>query len=90
MKNVIKKGNQVEVIYGKDKGKKGEVIEILRFKNKAKAKVKGINIVKKHEKTTKEKKGGIISKENFIDISNLKNLTVSKSENKNEKKAQTK
>ena len=76
MKNIIKKGNQVEVIYGKDKGKKGEVIEILRFKNRAK--VKGINIVKKHEKTTKEKKGGIISKENFIDISNLKNLTESK------------
>ena len=72
MKNTIKKGNQVEVIYGKDKGKKGEVIEILRFKNRAK--VKGINLVKKHEKTTKEKKGGIISKENFIDISNLKNL----------------
>ena len=76
MKNTIKKGNQVEVIYGKDKGKKGEVIEILRFKNRAK--VKGINIVKKHEKTTKEKKGGIISKENFIDISNLKNLSESK------------
>ena len=76
MKNTIKKGNQVEVIYGKDIGKKGEVIEILRFKNRAK--VKGINIVKKHEKTTKEKKGGIISKENFIDISNLKNLTESK------------
>ena len=54
MKNTIKKGNQVEVIYGKDKGKKGEVIEILRFKNRAK--VKGINLVKKHEKTTKEKK----------------------------------
>ena len=73
MRNIIKKGSQVEVIYGKDKGKKGEVIEILRVKNKAK--VKGINIVKKHEKTTKEKKGGIISKENFIHISNLKNLT---------------
>ena len=84
MKNLIKKGNQVEVIYGKDKGKKGEVIEILRFNNKAK--VKGINMVKKHEKTTKEKKGGIISKENFIHISNLKNLT----ESKNEKKAKTK
>ena len=72
MKNVIKKGNQVEVICGKDKGKKGEVIEILRYANKAK--VKGINIIKKHEKTTKEKKGGIISKESFIHISNLKNL----------------
>ena len=68
----IKKGNQVLVLCGKDKGKKGEVIEILRYANKAK--VKGINIIKKHEKTTKEKKGGIISKESFIHISNLKNL----------------
>ena len=70
---MIKKGIQVEVICGKDKGKKGEVIEILRNVNKAK--VKGINIIKKHEKTTKEKKGGIISKENFIHISNLKSLS---------------
>ena len=84
MKNTIKKGNQVEVIYGKDKGKKGEVIEILRFKNRAK--VKGINIVKEHEKTTKEKKGGIISKENFIDISNLRNLDESKKEKKEKSK----
>ena len=72
MKNIIKKGNQVQVICGKDKGKKGEVIEILRAENRAK--VKGINIIKKHEKTTKEKKGGIISKENYIHISNLKSL----------------
>ena len=70
--NKIKKGNQVLILCGKDKGKKGEVIEILRYANKAK--VKGINIIKKHEKTTKEKKGGIISKESFIHISNLKNL----------------
>ena len=69
---MIKKGNQVEIICGKDKGKKGEVIEIL--KRESKVKVKGINMIKKHEKTTKEKKGGIISKENFIHISNLKNL----------------
>ena len=69
---MIKKGNQVLVLCGKDKGKKGEVISILRNLNKAK--VKGINIIKKHEKTTKEKKGGIISKENFIDLSNLKSL----------------
>ena len=69
---MIKKGIQVEVICGKDKGKKGEVIEINRSENKAK--VKGINIIKKHEKTTKEKKGGIISKENFIHMSNLKSL----------------
>ncbi len=69
---MIKKGNQVQIICGKDKGKKGEVIEILKKENKAK--VKGINFIKKHEKTTKEKKGGIISKENFIHISNLKIL----------------
>ena len=69
---MIKKGNQVEIICGKDKGKKGEVLEIIRKSNKLK--VKGINIIKKHEKTTKEKKGGIISKENFMDMSNVKNL----------------
>ena len=69
---MIKKGKQVEVLCGKDKGKKGEVIEILR--SEYKAKVKGINMIKKHEKTTKEKKGGIITKENFIHISNLKGL----------------
>ena len=69
---MLKKGTQVEIICGKDKGKKGEVIEILRKSNKVK--VKGINFIKKHEKTTKEKKGGIITKENFIDISNIKIL----------------
>ena len=78
---MIKKGKQVEVICGKDKGKKGEVIEILR--KESKAKVKGINFIKKHEKTTKEKKGGIISKENFIHISNLKILDT------NDKKIKT-
>ena len=67
---MFKNGQQVQVICGKDKGKKGEIIEILKKKNKAK--VKGINLIKKHEKATKEKKGGIITKENFIDISNLK------------------
>ena len=66
---MIKKGTKVKVLSGKDKNKDGEVIEIDRKKNRAK--IKGINIVKKHVKTTKEKKGGIISKENFIDISNL-------------------
>ena len=85
MINKIKKGNQVQILCGKDEGKKGEVIEILRYANKAK--VKGINIIKKHEKTTKEKKGGIISKESFIHISNLKNLD--KNNNKT-KKAESK
>ena len=81
---MIKKGNQVKILCGKDKGKKGEVIEILRDQNKAK--IKGINIIKKHEKTTKEKKGGIISKENFIDISNLENLELDKKVEKKGKK----
>mgnify|MGYP001465549907 CR=1 FL=1 len=67
---MIKKGAKVKILTGKDKSKEGEVIEIDR-KN-SRAKVKGINIVKKHVKTTKEKKGGIISKENFIHLSNLK------------------
>ena len=81
---MIKKGKQVEVLSGKDKGKKGEVIEILRTENKAK--VKGINFIKKHEKTTKEKKGGIITKENFIHISNLKNLETKDNKKKIEVK----
>ena len=76
---MIKKGIQVEIICGKDKGKKGEVIEILRGKDRVL--VKGINMIKKHEKTTKEKKGGIISKENFIHISNIK-LTDEKDKKK--------
>ena len=66
---MIKKGLKVKVLTGKDRKKEGEVIEIDRPNNRAK--VKGINMVKKHVKTTKEKKGGIISKENFINISNL-------------------
>ena len=67
---MIKKGLKVRILVGKDKNKEGEVIEIDRSNNRAK--IKDINIVKKHIKTTKEKKGGIVSKENFIHISNLK------------------
>ena len=67
---MIKKGLKVRVLTGKDKKKEGEVIEIDRPNNRAK--VKEINIVKKHIKTTKEKKGGIVSKESFIHLSNLK------------------
>ena len=66
---MIKKGLKVKVLAGKDKSKEGEVIEIDRQNNRAK--VKEINMVKKHVKTTKEKKGGIISKESFIHLSNL-------------------
>ena len=73
---MIKKGMKEKIISGKDKGKDGEVIEIDR-KN-TRVKVKGINIVKKHVKTTKEKKGGIVSKENFIHLSNLKNIESDK------------
>ena len=67
---MIKKGLKVRVLTGKDKKKEGEVIEIDRSKNRVK--VKDINMVKKHVKTTKEKKGGIVSKENFIHLSNLR------------------
>jgi len=67
---MIKKGLKVKILAGKDKAKEGEVIEIDRSNNRAK--VKDLNMIKKHVKTTKEKKGGIFSKENFIHISNLK------------------
>ena len=70
---MIKKGSKVIILSGKDKKKEGEIIEIDRSNNRAK--VKDMNMVKKHIKTTKEKKGGIVSKENFIHISNLKILT---------------
>ncbi len=73
---MIKKGLKVKILSGRDKKKEGEVIEIDRQNNRAK--VKEINMVKKHIKTTKEKKGGIVSKESFIHISNLK-LVDSKS-----------
>ena len=73
---MIKKGLKVKVLSGKDRNKDGEVIEIDR-KN-YRAKVKGINMVKKHVKTTKEKKGGIISKENFLHMSNLSILEAKK------------
>ena len=75
---MIKKGLKVKVLTGKDKKKEGEIIEIDRKNHRAK--VKGINIVKKHVKTTKEKKGGIVSKENFIHLSNLKNLETKEKE----------
>ena len=80
----LKKGNLVRVLTGKDKNKSGEIIEIIN--RLTKAKVKGINIVKKHLKTTKEKKGGIISKENFIHLSNLKLVENKKSKTKTKKK----
>jgi|TARA_B110000285_G_scaffold224525_1_gene281475 large subunit ribosomal protein L24 len=77
----IKKGNQVKIITGKDKGKTGEVIEINRKMNTIK--VKAINLVKRHTKPTKENKGGIISKESFIHYSNVKSLETKKENEKN-------
>ena len=79
---MIKKGLKVIVLAGRDKKKEGEIIEIDRKNNRAK--VKEINMVKKHVKTTKEKKGGIVSKESFIHISNLRLI------NENKKKVEAK
>ena len=77
---ILKKGTQVKVIAGKDKGKTGEILEINRKLNKVK--IKSINLIKRHTKPTKENKGGIISKESFIHQSNIKNLDTKKNEKK--------
>ena len=79
----IKKGNQVKIITGKDKGKTGEILEIDRSANRVK--IKSINMIKKHLKPTKENKGGIISKENFIHISNIKSIDQQSSTKKTKK-----
>ena len=81
---MIKKGLKVKILAGKDKAKEGEVIEIDRSNNRAK--VKELNMIKKHVKTTKEKKGCIFSKENFIHISNLKLVNEQKKTKKTEAK----
>ena len=81
---ILKKGNQVKILAGKDRGKTGEVLEIDRKMNKIK--IKSINMIKKHLKPTKENKGGIISKENFIHISNVKNIDAKKKQSKEVKK----
>ena len=80
----LKKGAQVQILSGKDKGKTGEILEINRKLQKVK--VKSINMIKKHTKPTKENKGGIISKENFIHQSNIKNIDLKKPEKKAEGK----
>ena len=77
---LLKKGVQVKVISGKDKGKTGEILEINRKLNKIK--IKSINMIKRHVKPTKENKGGIISKESFIHQSNIKNIDQTKKVNK--------
>ena len=76
----LKKGTQVKILSGKDKGKTGEILEINRRLNRVK--VKAINMIKKHLKPTKENKGGIISKESFIHQSNIKNIDTKKNEKK--------
>ena len=76
----LKKGAQVKILTGKDKGKIGEILEINRKLEKVK--IKSINKIKRHTKPTKENKGGIISKESFIHQSNIKNVNVKKTEKK--------
>ena len=82
---ILKKGAQVKILAGRDKGKTGEIIEINR--RDSSIKVKAINMVKRHTKPTKENKGGIVSKESFIHQSNVKNIDIEK---KNDKKKDTK
>ena len=81
---LLKKGTQVKIISGKDKGKTGEILEINRKLDKIK--IKSINMIKKHTKPTKENKGGIVSKESFIHQSNVKNIDVKKKEKIKESK----
>jgi len=81
---ILKKGAQVKIISGKDKGKTGEIIEINRKAEKVK--IKSIGMIKKHTKPTKENKGGIISKESFIHQSNIKTIDEKKKEKKLESK----
>ncbi len=78
---MIKKGSDVKILTGKDKNKTGEVIEVDRSNNRIK--IKGANIIKKHVKTTKDKKGGIFEKESFIHVSNV---VILKKENKKDTK----
>ena len=81
---MIKKGLDVKILTGKDKNKTGEIIEIDRNNNRVK--IKGANIIKKHVKTTKDKKGGIFEKENFIHISNIQILNKDKKKEINKQK----
>ena len=83
--SILKKGVQVKIISGKDKGKTGEILEINRVLNRVK--IKSINMIKKHLKPTKENKGGIITKENFIHVSNVKNIDKQEVKNKTKKES---
>ena len=70
MKTKLKKGQTVKLIVGADKGKTGEIIKL--FPSTYSALVKGLNIKKKHQKPTKEQKGGIVNIEKPVHLSNLK------------------
>ena len=85
---MILKGSNVKILTGKDKNKDGEIIEIDRKNNRAK--VKGLNIIKKHIKSTKEKKGGIFDKENFLNLSNLSLISNENKDSKKNKKTEVK
>ena len=65
----IKKGDHVIVLAGRDKGKHGEVIKVMPKENRAL--VRGVNMVRRHQKQTANAEGGIISKEATIELSNL-------------------
>ncbi|GAA0772096.1 50S ribosomal protein L24 [Roseibium denhamense] len=65
----IKKGDTVVVLTGRDKGKSGEVLKVLREDNKAL--VRGINMVRRHQKQTQTQEAGIVSKEAAIHMSNI-------------------
>ncbi|MDX9859405.1 MAG: 50S ribosomal protein L24 [Rhodospirillales bacterium] len=65
----IKKGDQVVVLAGKDKGKKGEVLKVLPKDNRAF--VQGVNMIKRHTRPTQTQAGGIVEREASIHISNL-------------------
>ena len=65
----VKKGDKVVVLTGRDKGRSGEVVQVMPKEEKAV--VRGINLVKKHQKQTQNQEGGIISKEAAIHLSNI-------------------
>ncbi|WP_407530545.1 50S ribosomal protein L24 [Methylobacterium oryzisoli] len=65
----VKKGDTVIVLTGRDKGRSGEVIQVMPKENRAL--VRGVNLVKRHQRQTQNQEGGIISKEAAIDLSNL-------------------
>ena len=68
----IKKGDQVVVTTGRDKGKKGEVLEVLRVESRVR--VQGVNMVKRHRRATQNDAGGIISMEAPLHISNVAHI----------------